>query len=88
MFLSEKISTSKITGELGDGDHVAASRGSSANSTTSNAVQNGVDSRISSNANLLGDALDRKIELLLRDWHNSPDLLFAIHPVDGSFLVW
>ncbi|XP_017300850.1 uncharacterized protein LOC108252767, partial [Diaphorina citri] len=23
-----------------------------------------------------------------RDWHHSPDLLFAIHPVDGSFLIW
>ncbi|EEC14047.1 dual oxidase maturation factor, putative [Ixodes scapularis] len=36
----------------------------------------------------LGDALDRKIESLLREWHQSPDLLFSIHPVDGSFLVW
>lgn len=36
----------------------------------------------------LGDALDRKIEALLREWHRTPDLLFSIHPVDGSFLVW
>ncbi|XP_077514309.1 rabconnectin-3 alpha isoform X3 [Amblyomma americanum] len=36
----------------------------------------------------LGNALDRKIESLLREWHQSPDLLFSIHPVDGSFLVW
>ncbi|VDI15900.1 Hypothetical predicted protein [Mytilus galloprovincialis] len=34
------------------------------------------------------DALDRKIEGLLRDWHQSPDMLFSIHPIDGSFLVW
>ena len=34
------------------------------------------------------DALDRKIETLLRDWHQSPDMLFSIHPIDGSFLVW
>ncbi|KAL1453926.1 hypothetical protein WDU94_010228 [Cyamophila willieti] len=34
------------------------------------------------------DSLDAKIECLLRDWHHSPDLLFAIHPVDGSFLIW
>ncbi|KAM7285267.1 dmX-like protein 2 [Ixodes scapularis] len=40
------------------------------------------------NAESLGDALDRKIESLLREWHQSPDLLFSIHPVDGSFLVW
>lgn len=34
------------------------------------------------------DTLDAKIEALLRDWHHNPDLLFAIHPVDGSFLIW
>ncbi|XP_062621591.1 dmX-like protein 2 [Saccostrea cucullata] len=34
------------------------------------------------------DALDRKIEALLRDWHQHPDMMFSIHPVDGSFLVW
>ncbi|XP_041980851.1 dmX-like protein 2 isoform X4 [Aricia agestis] len=36
----------------------------------------------------LPDSLDAKIEVLLRDWHQSPDLLFSIHPVDGSFLIW
>ncbi|XP_013140314.1 PREDICTED: dmX-like protein 2 [Papilio polytes] len=35
----------------------------------------------------LPDSLDAKIEALLRDWHQSPDLLFSIHPVDGSFLI-
>ena len=34
------------------------------------------------------DALDRKIENLLQDWHQNPDMLFTIHPVDGSYLVW
>ncbi|XP_065223519.1 dmX-like protein 2 isoform X2 [Planococcus citri] len=34
------------------------------------------------------DSLDSKIECLLRDWHHSPDLLFAVHPIDGSFLIW
>lgn len=34
------------------------------------------------------DGLDASIEALLRDWHHSPDLLFSIHPVDGSFLIW
>lgn len=36
----------------------------------------------------LPDSLDSKIETLLRDWHHSPDLLFSIHPIDGSFLIW
>jgi hypothetical protein len=34
------------------------------------------------------DSLDAKIECLLRDWHHNPDLLFSIHPIDGSFLIW
>ncbi|XP_056021522.1 dmX-like protein 2 isoform X2 [Ostrea edulis] len=34
------------------------------------------------------DTLDRKIEVLLRDWHQHADMMFSIHPVDGSFLVW
>lgn len=34
------------------------------------------------------DGLDARIEALLRDWHHSPDLLFSIHPVDGSYLIW
>ena len=36
----------------------------------------------------LGDFIDRKFETLLREWHTSYDLLYSIHPVDGSLLVW
>ncbi|GBP07756.1 DmX-like protein 2, partial [Eumeta japonica] len=36
----------------------------------------------------LPDSIDAKIDALHRDWHQSPDLLFSIHPVDGSFLIW
>ncbi|XP_008941093.1 PREDICTED: dmX-like protein 2 isoform X3 [Merops nubicus] len=32
--------------------------------------------------------LDRKIELLVTEWNRNPDMLFTIHPVDGTFLVW
>ncbi|KAH0619962.1 hypothetical protein JD844_014434 [Phrynosoma platyrhinos] len=32
--------------------------------------------------------LDRKIEWLLKEWNMNPDMLFTIHPVDGTFLVW
>lgn len=39
-------------------------------------------------AGTTSDSLDLKIENLLRDWHHSPDLLFSIHPIDGSFLIW
>lgn len=34
------------------------------------------------------DSLDMRIESLLKDWHHNPDLLFSIHPIDGSFLIW
>nr|XP_055029708.1 dmX-like protein 2 isoform X4 [Misgurnus anguillicaudatus] len=32
--------------------------------------------------------LDRKLETLILEWNKSPDMLFTIHPNDGSFLVW
>ncbi|XP_047678212.1 dmX-like protein 2 isoform X3 [Tachysurus fulvidraco] len=32
--------------------------------------------------------LERKMESLTLEWNRSPDMLFTIHPVDGSFLVW
>uniref|UniRef100_A0A3Q1ITP3 RAVE complex protein Rav1 C-terminal domain-containing protein n=1 Tax=Anabas testudineus TaxID=64144 RepID=A0A3Q1ITP3_ANATE len=32
--------------------------------------------------------LERKMETLITEWNKSPDMLFTIHPMDGSFLVW
>jgi len=34
------------------------------------------------------DSLDAKIERLVRDWNNGSDMLFSIHPADGSLLIW
>jgi len=34
------------------------------------------------------DSLDAKIERLIRDWNHGSDMLFSIHPSDGSLLVW
>uniref|UniRef100_A0A8R1HL41 WD_REPEATS_REGION domain-containing protein n=1 Tax=Caenorhabditis japonica TaxID=281687 RepID=A0A8R1HL41_CAEJA len=34
------------------------------------------------------DILDVKLEILLRQWNKTSDVLFAIHPVDGSLLTW
>lgn len=34
------------------------------------------------------DLLDLKIEGLIQQWNKSPDVLFAVHPVDGSLLTW
>ena len=36
----------------------------------------------------LSDMLDHRIDRILKEWHQSSDLLFAVHPVDGSLLVW
>ena len=36
----------------------------------------------------LSDTLDHRIESILKEWHQDSDLLFAIHPIDGSLLVW
>ncbi|EDW86373.1 uncharacterized protein Dwil_GK17684 [Drosophila willistoni] len=57
---------------------------SMSNTTSQNSLNNDQHHPITQ----LVDSLDNKIECLLRDWHQSPDLLFAIHPVDGSYLIW
>ncbi|XP_065517245.1 dmX-like protein 1 isoform X3 [Lathamus discolor] len=32
--------------------------------------------------------IDHEIEILLSEWSKNADMLFSIHPVDGSLLVW
>ncbi|MFH4976062.1 hypothetical protein AB6A40_002771 [Gnathostoma spinigerum] len=34
------------------------------------------------------DRLDANFDMLLKQWNKSSDVLFAIHPVDGSLLSW
>ena len=36
----------------------------------------------------LGEALDHRVDVIIKEWHHNSDLLFAIHPIDGSLLVW
>lgn len=33
-------------------------------------------------------AIDHEIEILLTEWSKNADMLFSIHPMDGSLLVW
>ncbi|KAB0390058.1 hypothetical protein E2I00_012113, partial [Balaenoptera physalus] len=33
-------------------------------------------------------AIDHQIEVLLSEWSKNADMLFSIHPIDGSLLVW
>ncbi|XP_075457257.1 dmX-like protein 1 isoform X2 [Ascaphus truei] len=32
--------------------------------------------------------IDHQIEILLSEWNKNADMLFSIHPMDGSLLVW
>ncbi|KAJ0175201.1 hypothetical protein K1T71_009342 [Dendrolimus kikuchii] len=92
--LTKKILDKEETDEGGSGsDHTAHPDGendssanhshpSLSNTTSINSIATDVT------CTHLPDSLDAKIDALLRDWHQSPDLLFSIHPVDGSFLIW
>ncbi|XP_019697978.1 dmX-like protein 2 isoform X2 [Harpegnathos saltator] len=64
--------------------HSAHSHPSLSNTTSINSIATDATSTM----NHAPDSLDTKIETLLRDWHHNPDLLFSIHPIDGSFLIW
>nr|XP_036221657.1 dmX-like protein 2 [Bactrocera oleae] len=59
-----------------------------ANSMSNTASLNSLNNENNHTINQFADSLDLKIECLLRDWHQSPDLVFAIHPIDGSYLIW
>uniref|UniRef100_A0A1B6CLX3 RAVE complex protein Rav1 C-terminal domain-containing protein n=1 Tax=Clastoptera arizonana TaxID=38151 RepID=A0A1B6CLX3_9HEMI len=78
-----KVSKSVSQEESSDDPHISVQH------TLSNATS--INSLATDTGPTVGhtpDSLDAKIECLLRDWHHSPDLLFAIHPIDGSFLIW
>ncbi|XP_068836223.1 dmX-like protein 1 isoform X5 [Capricornis sumatraensis] len=42
----------------------------------------------SSFVSLPSSAIDHQIEVLLSEWSKNADMLFSIHPMDGSLLVW
>ncbi|XP_063996764.1 dmX-like protein 1 isoform X1 [Pogoniulus pusillus] len=47
--------------------------------------------KTTSNSSLLplsSAIIDHEIEVLLSEWSKNPDMLFSIHPMDGSLLVW
>lgn len=75
--------TTNRSQSIGAGSHVGVSiaHNSLSNTTSINSLAN-------ETATHVPDSLDMKIECLLRDWHHSGDLLFSIHPIDGSFLIW
>lgn len=78
--------------ESGSDEHQPASfPSSSAHSHQSLSAATSTNSLVADTGPTVGhvpDSLDTKIDSLLRDWHHSPDLLYSIHPIDGSFLIW
>lgn len=43
---------------------------------------------VSSENFICKDSLDLKLDKLLSEWKNESDILYAIHPVDGSLITW
>ena len=37
---------------------------------------------------LFGHSIDQKLDAMVKDWYSSHDVLFCIHPLDGSILIW
>lgn len=66
----------------------AASRQSFHTTSSSASLATEMNASNVGNNSEIGDLLDRKLEALVREWHSNPDLLFSIHPLDGSLLVW
>lgn len=33
-------------------------------------------------------AVEHQVDVLLEEWNKGADMLFSIHPLDGSLLVW
>uniref|UniRef100_A0A0A9WH85 DmX-like protein 2 n=1 Tax=Lygus hesperus TaxID=30085 RepID=A0A0A9WH85_LYGHE len=87
---SSRVTKAMSQDESGGSDeHHPGSFPSSSHQTLSNATSINSLATDAGHSNAhQADSLDVKIENLLRDWHHSPDLLFAIHPIDGSFLIW
>ena len=66
--------------------HTGSSSSLTANSETSQAGSNPPNAGMLNSS--LSETLDRKIDGIIKEWHQNSDLLFAVHPIDGSLLVW
>ncbi|XP_016107318.1 dmX-like protein 1 [Sinocyclocheilus grahami] len=51
-------------------------------------VGSGADAVALSSVSLPAAAVDHQVDVLLSDWNRAADMLFSIHPMDGSLLVW
>ncbi|KAJ3604686.1 hypothetical protein NHX12_029426 [Muraenolepis orangiensis] len=45
-------------------------------------------SETTSSSELPAAAVEHRVEVLLAEWNKGADMLFSIHPMDGSLLVW
>ncbi|XP_011309847.1 dmX-like protein 2 isoform X2 [Fopius arisanus] len=88
MSQEEHSSDEHHTPHTGSSHHSLPHSGHSHQSLSNTTSINSIATDATSTINHAPDSLDTKIETLLRDWHHNPDLLFSIHPIDGSFLIW
>ncbi|XP_015792670.1 dmX-like protein 2 isoform X2 [Tetranychus urticae] len=79
------------TGEESSSEHIDSQASRQSCHTLSSSTSTAIDLNNLANTtptSSISDLLDRRFEALLREWHSLADLLFSIHPVDGSLLVW
>ncbi|KAJ8668951.1 hypothetical protein QAD02_000210 [Eretmocerus hayati] len=84
----EHSSDEHHTSHTASSHHSMPHSGAQSHQTLSNTTSINSIATDATTTNHTPDSLDTKIETLLRDWHHNPDLLFSIHPIDGSFLIW
>ncbi|KAF4110433.1 hypothetical protein G5714_009685 [Onychostoma macrolepis] len=48
----------------------------------------GADAAALGSVSLPAAAVDHQVDVLLGDWNRAADMLFSIHPMDGSLMVW
>lgn len=46
------------------------------------------DPKVAEAVELSLGAVRHQVDVLLEEWNKSADVLFSIHPMDGSLLVW
>lgn len=70
------------------GGSAEGNAGSAAETQTPTVDNSCMNSNFSTGAESIKDLFDVKIEGLVQQWNKTSDILFSVHPVDGSLLTW
>lgn len=80
--------------ELGSpvGGSTEGNQGTALDTLTPTADNSALSSNMSANYSVGGESIkdffDVKIEGLVQQWNKTSDVLFCVHPMDGSILTW